>query len=42
MPYKRIGKIVYKKVGGKWVRKGASSSPEKAEAYMRALYANEK
>jgi hypothetical protein len=42
MPYKRIGKTVYKKLpNGKLESVGASDSIEKAKAHLRALYASE-
>ena len=37
MPYKRIAKTVYKKVGNKWRKKGASKTIKKAKAYLRVL-----
>ena len=40
MPFKRVGKTVEVKKNGKWTKKGKSSSPEKAKAYLKALYAN--
>ena len=36
MPFKRVGKTVYKKTDG-WKKKGASKTPAKAEAYRRLL-----
>ncbi len=36
MPYKRVGKTVYKKVDG-WVKKGSSKSVGTAKAYIRLL-----
>jgi hypothetical protein len=42
MPYKRIGKTVYKKLpNGKLESVGVSDSVEKAKAHLRALYAAE-
>ena len=40
MPFKRIGKTVYKKVRGHLVKKGSSKSVAKAKAYLRALYSH--
>lgn len=41
MPYKRIGKTVYKKLpNGKLESVGTSDSIEKAKAHLRALYAS--
>lgn len=37
MPYKRVGKTVYKKVDG-LKKKGSSKSAAMAKKYMRALY----
>jgi len=37
MPYKRIGKTVYKKVGKRWKKKGSSKTIRKAKAYLRVL-----
>jgi len=37
MPYKRIGRTVYKKTDG-LKKKGTSSSVKGAKAYLRALY----
>ena len=42
MPYKRIGKTVYKKTSKGLKKKGSSKSIAKAKAYMKALYANSK
>jgi len=40
MPYVRKGKTVYKKTSsGKLVKKGSSSSVEKAKEYMKTLQA---
>ena len=36
MPYKRKGKVVYKKTNG-WKKQGASKTAKKAEAYRRLL-----
>lgn len=36
MPYKRVGKKVYKKVDG-WKLKGKSKSVAKAKSYLRTL-----
>jgi len=42
MPYKRIGKTVYKELpNGKLESVGTSGSIEKAKAHLRALYAVE-
>ena len=42
MPYKRIGKTVYKKLpNGKLESVGVSDSVEKAKSHLRALYATE-
>jgi len=38
MPYRRIGKCVYKKTGTKWIKRGCSPTIERAKAYLRALY----
>lgn len=38
MPYKRVGKTVYKKTDG-WTKKGASRSVAKAKSYIRTLRA---
>ena len=38
MPYKRVGKCVYKKTTGKKV--GCSDSVEKAKKYLAALHTN--
>jgi len=37
MPIKRKGKTVYHKVGGRWKKKGTSSSVKKAKKYFRLL-----
>jgi len=37
MPYKRKGKVVYKKVDG-LKKKGSSKTVAEAKAYLRALY----
>jgi len=37
MPYKRIGRTVYVKRGGKWVKKGTAKSITKAKRYLRLL-----
>ncbi len=42
MPYKRVGKTVYVKKGGRWRKKGSSKSVATAKRYMRALYAHHK
>lgn len=42
MPYVRKGKTVYKKEGGKLVKKGSSKSVGKAKKYLKALYAHSK
>tara|TARA_Y100000592_G_C5374378_1_gene270189 strand:- start:4 stop:183 length:180 start_codon:yes stop_codon:yes gene_type:complete len=43
MPYKRIGKCVYKKKpdGSKGKKKGCSTSVEKAKKYLKKLYSVE-
>jgi len=41
MPYKRKGKIIYKKVGSKWVKKGTGKTLEKAKRYLKKLYSVE-
>jgi hypothetical protein len=41
MPYKLKSGFVYVERGGKWVKKNKSRlPPEKARAYLRALYAH--
>ena len=40
MPYIQKGKSVFKKIGGKLVKKGSSKTVEMAKRYMKALYAN--
>jgi len=42
MPYKRIGKTVYVKKGGKWKKKGSSKSVATAKRYLKALYVHSK
>ena len=42
MPYKRIGKIVYKKTSKGWIKKATASSVEKAKKMIRLLYLKEK
>jgi hypothetical protein len=42
MPYVRRGKTIYKKVGKRFVKKGASKTIAKAKSYLKALYAHEK
>ena len=42
MPYKRLGKTVYKKVGKTWRKKATASSIENAKKMIRLLYAKEK
>lgn len=37
MPYKRVGKTIYSKSGGKWHVKQTCSSAEKAKGAMRLL-----
>lgn len=37
MPYKRVGKTVYKKSGGKWVKKGSSKNIATAKKYLAVL-----
>lgn len=43
MPYKRVGKCVYKKKadGSKGEKKGCSTSVEKAKKYLKKLYSVE-
>ena len=43
MPYKRVGKCVYKKKrdGSKGKKKGCSTSIEKAKKYLNKLYSVE-
>jgi len=43
MPYKRVGKCVYKKKsdGSKGKKKGCSKSVEKAKKYLKKLYSIE-
>ena len=43
MPYKRVGKCVYKKNpdGSKGKKKGCSTSVEKAKKYLKKLYSIE-
>lgn len=38
MPYKRVGRTVYSKSGGKWHVKQTCESAEKAKAAIRLLY----
>jgi hypothetical protein len=42
MPYVRKGNVVYKREGGRLIKKGSSKSVSMAKRYMRALYANSK
>lgn len=42
MPYVRKGKTVYKRVGGKLVKKGSSKSVGMAKKYLKALYVHAK
>ena len=42
MPWRRRGKTVYVKKGGKWKKLKAHPSVAKAEAHKRALYSNVK
>lgn len=42
MPYRRRSTVIYKKVGGRWVKKGKSRTVAMAKRYMRALYAHSK
>ena len=42
MPYKRVGKTVFVKKGGKWKTLKTHPTAEKAEAHRRALEANVK
>lgn len=42
MPYVRKGKIVYKRVDGRLVKVGSSTSISKAKKYIKALYAHSK
>ena len=37
MPYKRKGKTIYVKKGGRWRKKGSSKTLVKAKAYLRVL-----
>lgn len=37
MPYKRVGKTIYHKKGGKWSVKQTASSVENAKSAMRLL-----
>lgn len=37
MPYKRVGKIIYHKIGGKWSIKQKTSSVANAIATMKLL-----
>lgn len=41
MPYKRIGKTVYKKTDG-WTKKGTSKTLAKAKSYLAVLQGIEK
>tara|TARA_R110002074_G_scaffold109763_1_gene236536 strand:+ start:1458 stop:1631 length:174 start_codon:yes stop_codon:yes gene_type:complete len=43
MPYKRVGKCVYKKMrdGSQGKKKGCSSSVSKAKRYLKKLYSVE-
>jgi len=42
MPYKRLSKTVYKKVGKSWRKKATASSVENAKKMIRLLYSKEK
>ena len=42
MPYKRLGKTVYKKVGKSWRKIATASSVENAKKMIRLLYSKEK
>ena len=42
MPYVLKDKTVYKKVGGKLVKKGTSKTVAMAKRYLKALYAHSK
>ena len=42
MPFVKKGNTVYKKVGGKLVKKGSSKTATGAKKYMKALYAHSK
>ena len=42
MPYKRLGKTVYKKTSKGWVKKATASSVENAKKMIKLLYAKEK
>lgn len=42
MPYKRLGKIIYHKVNGKWVIKQRARTIANAKATLRLLYMIEK
>lgn len=37
MPFRRIGKVIQKKVDGKWTKKQTCSSAEKAKSALRIL-----
>ena len=41
MPWVRKGKTIYKKAGGKLVKKQTCESVEKAKAALRLLYSRE-
>ncbi len=42
MPYRRVGKVVYVKKGGKWKKKGESKTESMAEKYIKVLYMKSK
>ena len=42
MPYKRINKTVYKKIGKSWRKVATTASVENANKMIRLLYAKEK
>ncbi len=42
MPYKRLGKTVYKKVGKTWRKIATASSVENAKKMIKLLYSKEK
>lgn len=42
MPYKRVGKVIYHKVNGKWSVKQRCSSVENAKAALRLLWMKHK
>jgi len=42
MPYVRKGKVVYKRVGKRLVKKGSSKTVAMAKRYLKALYVHSK